>query len=83
MNDFIFITFFRFIFEFYKFLILQNFPAKIFFWSNLVDSRAELFQQFIVHEFKDPFVFETDFQFSKFPNRIPIPNEAKPFKIKH
>ena len=43
MNDFIFITFFRFIFEFYKVLILQNFPAKKFFWSNLADSRVRVY----------------------------------------
>ena len=40
MSDLFFISYFGFIFQFYLLLILLNFTAKNFFWSDLVGSRA-------------------------------------------
>ena len=40
MNDFILTILIKFSIKSYIFDILLNFPAKIFFWSDLVDSRV-------------------------------------------
>ena len=46
MNDFILTIIAEFSVKNYIFDILWNFPAKNFFWSDLVDSRGRVIQQF-------------------------------------